>query len=450
MILFYTATLGCKINQYETRSIAEAWCGNGRGRATGPTSGTAPEVAVEAAKEVDDPAEADVILVNSCAVTANAVSDLRQTVRRFHRDNPEVRIIITGCAAQVMGDELAELPGVVRVVTQEHKAELLAGPDAVGAAAEHDNGPGPVFAPFSISEYDRARPVVKVQDGCSHRCTFCIVPLARGRSVSRTVAEIENEVARLLDAGFREIILSGVNLRHFGRDLDPVLDFWEMVAHLEATFADEWAGRVRFRISSLEPGQLDDHALDVLAESRLVCPQLHISLQSGDPQVLKRMGRGHYSPEQAVSFCEKLRAIWPEFGLGADLLVGFPGENEEQFENTMDVCRRLPLTYGHVFPYSQRPGTAAAEMTDQVDVPVRKDRAARLRTLVNQKKKAFLQYLGTLPELLVLVQDEGGKGICEFYAPCLIQAGGIPLRPRSLVRCRPMELRSGVLQCVPL
>jgi MiaB/RimO family radical SAM methylthiotransferase len=443
MIRFYTATLGCKINQYETRSIAEAWCGNsGRGRS--------PEAIAEKAVEVDDPSCADVILVNSCAVTANAVSDLRQSVRRFHRDNPEARIIITGCAAQVMGDDLAELPGVVRVVAQENKAELLAGPDAGGAASTADQGSDPVFMPFHISEYDRARPVVKVQDGCSHRCTFCIVPLARGRSVSRPVAEIENEVGRLLAAGFREMILSGVNLRHFGRDLLPRQDFWSMVAHLEATFAGQWAGRARFRISSLEPGQLDNHALDVLAESRLVCPQLHVSLQSGDPQVLKRMGRGHYSPEQALDFCDKLRDIWPEYGLGADLLVGFPGETEEQFENTMDVCRRLPLTYGHVFPYSQRPGTPAAKMTDQVDVPVRKQRAARLRAVVNEKKKAFLQHLGTLPELLVLVQDESGKGICEFYAPCRIQAGGCTLRPRSLVRCRPVELCSGVLQCVPV
>jgi tRNA A37 methylthiotransferase MiaB len=193
MIRFYTATLGCKINQYETRSIAEAWCGNsGRGRS--------PEAIAEKAVEVDDPSCADVILVNSCAVTANAVSDLRQSVRRFHRDNPEARIIITGCAAQVMGDDLAELPGVVRVVAQENKAELLAGPDAGGAASTADQGSDPVFMPFHISEYDRARPVVKVQDGCSHRCTFCIVPLARGRSVSRPVAEIENEVGRLLAA----------------------------------------------------------------------------------------------------------------------------------------------------------------------------------------------------------------------------------------------------------
>ncbi len=438
MILFHTATFGCKINQYETRSIAETW------RELAPEGGY-PEVV-----EVDDPSRADVILVNSCAVTANAVSDLRQSVRRFHRDNPDARIIITGCAAQVVGDELAKLPGVVRVVGQADKAGLLAGPDAESRSIQKSSGSVPVFAPFHISEYHRARPVVKIQDGCSHRCTFCIVPLARGRSVSRPVAEIEAEVARLLDAGFREMILSGVNLRHFGRDLKPVQEFWDLVAHLESAFADQWAGRARFRISSLEPGQLDDHALSVLAHSRIVCPQLHISLQSGDPQVLKRMGRGHYRAEQAVEFCDKLREIWPEFGLGADLLVGFPGETDKQFENTMAICDQLPLTYGHVFPYSQRPGTPAAEMKDQVDVAVRKSRAARLRTLVNKKKKSFLEHLGTLPELLVLVQDEQGKGLCEFYAPCFIDPASMPLRPRSLVQCKPVTLRSGVLHCVPL
>ena len=194
MITFYTATLGCKINQYETRSIGEAW-------ARGETGSQAVEV--------DAPGKANIILVNSCAVTANAVADLRQTVRRFNRDNPEAGIIITGCAAQIMSEELAQLPGVVRVISQEDKAQLLDGPEAeVDSDRER-----PRFAPFSISGYGRSRAVVKVQDGCSHHCTYCIVPLTRGKSVSRPMAEVVEEVSRLLAGGFREFILSGINLR---------------------------------------------------------------------------------------------------------------------------------------------------------------------------------------------------------------------------------------------
>ncbi|MEF2230501.1 MAG: MiaB/RimO family radical SAM methylthiotransferase, partial [Pseudodesulfovibrio sp.] len=342
MIRFHTATLGCKINQYETRAIAEAWS-----RGLG-------------AEEVADPRAAGLILVNSCAVTANAVADLRQAVRRLHRDNPSAPIIITGCAAQVMPDELAALPGVVRVVAQADKGALLDGPE--GFPREE---PAP-FPPFSIAGYDRARAVVKVQDGCSHHCTYCIVPLTRGRSVSRPADDVAAEVGRLLRGGWRELILSGINLRHYGRGLTEKTDFWDLVARLEREFGPEWAGRARLRLSSVEPGQLDAKAMDTLASSSLVCPQLHLSLQSGDPGVLRAMGRGHYRPEDAVAFFDRLAGAWPTFGLGADFICGFPGETPEAFENTLALARRLPLTYAHVFPYSERPGTPAATMDGAV------------------------------------------------------------------------------------
>jgi MiaB/RimO family radical SAM methylthiotransferase len=426
MTTFHTATLGCKINQYETRSIAEAWAGRD-------------------AVEVSDPCAADLILVNSCAVTANAVADLRQAVRRFHRDNPEAGIIVTGCAAQVMPDELAQLPGVIRVVAQADKAGLLDGPDEIASV----DGEKPRFAPFSITGYGRARAVVKVQDGCSHFCTYCIVPLTRGRSVSRDMAEVEAEIGRLLGAGFREFILSGINLRHFGRDLPGKPDFWDLVARLEKTFALDWAGRARLRISSVEPGQLTDKALGVLGASRLVCPQLHLSLQSGDADVLKAMGRGHYSPQSAVEFMGRLNTFWPVMGLGADLITGFPGETEAQFENTLELCRALPLTYGHVFPYSERPGTRAAELPGAVDVPVRKERAARLRKLVGRKKTAFLKRLLDLPRLDVLVQGERGRGVSQYYAACRFEdAPGCA--PRSLVRAHPVRVEKGVVIVEPL
>jgi len=430
MSTFYTATLGCKINQYETRSIGEAWAGSD-------------------AREVDVPSAADLILVNSCAVTANAVADLRQTVRKLNRENPDAEIIITGCAAQVLPDELARLPGVVRVVSQEDKPQLLNGPGGTESNSRED-GEKPDFAPFTINSYGRARAVVKVQDGCSHRCSYCIVPLTRGKSVSRPMGEVVEEVVRLLSAGFREFILSGINLRHFGRDLSGKPDFWDLVAQLEDEFGPGWSGRARFRISSVEPGQLTDKALKVLSRSSMVCPQLHLSLQSGDPVVLKAMGRGHYSPQSAVDFMKRLGEVWPVVGLGADLITGFPGETEEQFENSMELCRELPLTYGHVFPYSERPGTRAAELPDPVDVPVRKARAARLRQLIAGKKQVFLKGLLDLPHVDVLVQDGKGRGVSQYYAACRFVTMPSGVEPCSLVRARPVDVIKGVILVEPM
>jgi MiaB/RimO family radical SAM methylthiotransferase len=437
MIRFYTATLGCKINQYETRSIAEAWMGDGQ------------------AVDTDTPEEADFILVNSCAVTANAVADLRQTVRKLNRANPGAGIIVTGCAAQVMADELAGLPGVVRVVPQADKGALLAGPvpssdvSILPVMADVAHEPGG-FAPFSIFGYSRARAVVKVQDGCSHHCTYCIVPLTRGPSVSRPADQVVAEAARLLDAGFRELVISGINLRHYGRGLPERTDFWDLLARLDRELGPRWAGRARLRVSSVEPGQLDDKALDTLAASSMVCPQLHLSLQSGDAGVLRAMGRGHYDPRGAVDFLARLGRVWPVIGLGADLITGFPGEDEAAFAETLALCQALPLTYAHVFPYSERPGTRAADMPGQVAVPVRKERAARLRALVARRKRAFRDRLLGLPRLDVLVQDEQGNGVSEFYAGCRLTRLPEGIGPRALVRARPTGIERGIVMAEPM
>lgn len=418
----YTTTLGCKINQYETQAIVEAWEAEGWSRA-------------------ETPGEADAVLVNSCAVTAKAVADLRKAVRRLHRENPEARIVITGCAAQVMAKELSELPGVARVVPQERKAELLR----------------PHTDRFSVTDYPRARPVVMVQDGCSHGCTYCIVPLTRGPSRSRPVEWILDEAEALLGRGFQELILSGVNLRQFGRDLPPdssgrTPDFWDLLQLLEQRL-ERFAGRARLRLSSVEPGQLGDKALDVLGGSRLIAPHLHLSLQAGDPEVLRRMGRGHYRPEQAEAFLQRLKQYWPLFGLGADLLTGFPGETREQFENTLAFCERLPLTYAHVFPYSPRPGTAAASMEDKVPSSEKKERAALLRELAERKRAEFLERICLLDRVDVLVQDEQGHGVCQYYASCRVQGeacdeGGAE-RTRRLVAGRPVGLERNIVLVRP-
>ncbi|GAB6125105.1 tRNA (N(6)-L-threonylcarbamoyladenosine(37)-C(2))-methylthiotransferase MtaB [Humidesulfovibrio idahonensis] len=430
---FHVATLGCKINQYESEAIAEAWSALGHA-------------------EAGDAETADVLLVNSCAVTNRAVSDLRAAVRRMRQQNPGARIIVTGCAAQVLAKDIAAMPEVDAVVPQDRKAALLAGPFGLFEAFNTEVGvadAGPegetaarVFPPFSIAAFNRARAVVKVQDGCSHHCTYCIVPLSRGASVSREPAAALAEMRRLLEAGYRELVLSGVNLRQYGRDLQEPLDFWDLLARIEAELAPQWAGRARLRLSSLEPGQLDAKALDVLGGSRLVAPHLHLSLQSGDAGVLKRMGRGHYRPGQVLEFLAGLRRHWPRLGLGADLLTGFPGESAEQFETTYAFCRELPLTYAHVFPFSPRPGTVAAAWPDHLPKAERTARAARLRGLAEGRKRAFQKELAALPRLTVLVENAAtGQGVCEYYAACAVR--GEDLRPGTLVGMRPEAVAGG-------
>ena len=428
MLKFHVSTMGCKINQYESEALAEAW------RTRGLVEATAPE-------------DAEVLLVNSCAVTSRAVRDLRALVRRLRKANPGARIVVTGCAAQVLREELAAMPEVHEVVPQERKADLLAGPSGPfgsfkGVSATSD-APSRPFPPFAIGAFNRARAVVKVQDGCSHGCTYCIVPLTRGPSVSREPGEVLSEMRRLLEAGYRELVLSGVNLRQYGRDLSEPLEFWDLLARIEGEFAPEWAGRARLRLSSVEPGQLDAKALDTLGASRLVAPHLHLSLQSGDPEGLRRMGRGHYRPEQVLEFLVGLRQVWPRLGLGADLLTGFPGETQAQFENCYAFCHELPLTYAHVFPYSPRPGTPAADWPDALSKAEGTARAARLRGLAESRKRSFLKTLITLPQLTVLVELTEGEsnGVCEFYAPC--QVRGESPRPGSLVRMRPEGVESG-------
>ncbi|WP_320172552.1 tRNA (N(6)-L-threonylcarbamoyladenosine(37)-C(2))-methylthiotransferase MtaB [Maridesulfovibrio sp.] len=412
---FWLTTLGCKINQYESESIRQRWLGLGY-------------------EQAESDAEAHEVVINSCAVTASALRDLRRTVRALNRRNPSAEIIITGCAAQVFAEDLADLPGVTEVIPQERKADLLRLGDSSGHESEKT-----VFQPFEIKDYQRARAVVKVQDGCSHRCTYCIVPITRGPSVSRNPEDVLSEIRRLLAAGFREMVVSGINLSHYGREFPTPMDFWDLMEQIENEFGREWGGRFRLRISSLEPGQLDERALEIFSGSSLICPQLHLSLQSGDNQVLKRMGRGHYKAEDVIVFLDKLQQVWPVFGLGADILTGFPGETEEEFKNTLEFCSMLPLSYAHVFPYSIRPGTAAAEMKGQLDGALKKERGRILREAIELKKTAFLKKLCQRESLKVLFQDES-KGICEFYSTCELEHPFEGTVPRELVDVVPVKV----------
>ncbi|EMG36774.1 radical SAM methylthiotransferase, MiaB/RimO family [Desulfocurvibacter africanus PCS] len=426
---FAIRTLGCKINQYESQALREAWLARGW-------------------SEVDM-RRARIVLFNSCAVTADAVRTLRGQVRQVRRVNQEAEIVITGCAAQVLSAEMADLADMARVVLvdQPRKAGLASYPD-IGPAL-----PKSAFPPLRISGFKRARPVLKIQDGCSHGCTYCIVPQGRGPSRSRPMADILTEARRLLASGFREIILGGINLRHFGRDLPGAPDLWDLLAFLDSELTPEWAGRARLRLSSLDPAQLGGKALDTLAASRLVCPHLHLSLQSLSPEILRSMGRGHYAPEEIEGFLRELEKVWPTFALGADLLVGFPGETEGHFEQTLTALDRLPLTYAHVFPYSKRPGTRAASMANQVSTREKKERVGQLRALADNRKAAFMRHLLTRNKLAVIMEKPGRKaelsGICEFYVECGFASPPSQAGFKALASGRPLAVADGRMILAP-
>ena len=412
---FYLVTFGCKVNQYETQSLREAWLAQG-------------------GVECNAPALADVVCVNSCAITSKGERDARNAVFKLRREAPAARLILTGCAARLFADYKPR-PGAIwaapdLLVPQEDKSRLLNGPwpDLDGdLASDLDGGsaeqavtathalakPAPAsapastqaaFPPFQISAFKRARPVLKVQDGCAHRCTYCIGPSTRGKPRSRPVEEIVSEARRLLQAGHTEIMVSGINLGQYGRGADTG-DFWSLLRTLDAALAPEFAGQARLRISSLEPGQLDQHGLDALMDCRMLCPHLHISLQHGSQAVLKRMGRGHYTPAMLENAVSVLSAHWPVMGLGADIIAGFPGETEDDMRRLLELIERLPMSYAHVFPYSRRPGTAADRFDGQIAHSLKLERAARLRDAVARKQQAFLAKQLTLPRMLVAADN---------------------------------------------
>jgi MiaB/RimO family radical SAM methylthiotransferase len=415
---FFILTQGCKVNQYESQSIREAWTARGM-------------------HESEDPNRADIILINTCAVTKRAISDLKRHVRKLHAAHPGASILLAGCAVQAM-PELARLDGVRIAVPQADKHLLREDPGLSSLPAPHADSSSRSFPDFSISGYKRTRGVIKIQDGCSHGCTYCIIPTTRGRSVSREPQEILEEIERVFTAGVNEISLCGINLRHFGRDLHPRTDLWELLETIEKKYGPTWRGRGRIRLSSLEPSELTDKGLGVLQASSLVCPHVHISLQSGSPHVLRRMGRGHYSPGMVLDFVARLRKIWPVFALGADIITGFPGETAEHFHETLECARRLPLTYAHVFPYSERPGTPAASFDDQVSHAERTARAAAVRAVVAAKKQAFIRSLAQGSSLEVIFED-GVKGMSQFYVPCLLTTPGrIPQTDRSQHQVTPV------------
>jgi threonylcarbamoyladenosine tRNA methylthiotransferase MtaB len=394
-------TLGCKINQYDSAVIQ---------------SRLEHEHLM-----VPFEATAECYIINTCTVTDRADWEARQLVRRAKRRNPQAKILVTGCYAQVNPDDVAEVPGVDYVVGLNRLDDLIRfiaadrpnAPQIAVSDAKRERGV-PVIGTRALPGHTRA--FLKIQEGCNYSCTYCIIPAARGLSRSVSPREVMEQVEQLAGVGYKEIVLTGIHLGGYGQDLRPKMDLTELVEMIAAS------GLIsRLRLSSLDPRELPDRLIDLIASSQVVCPHLHICAQAGDDETLTRMRR-NYDTAYYRDLLARVRDRLPEAALGSDIIVGFPGERERQFESSLEYFASLPLTYFHVFPYSRRRGTPAASLADQVPVHVKKTRARRLRDLGVQQKRAFCSsFLGR--RLAVLIEDKmdvktgARRGFTRNYLP---------------------------------
>ena len=404
MATYFVENFGCRATQADGAAIERQLLDRGLARA-----GSA--------------GEAEVVVLNTCTVTASADQDVRSTIRRIHRENPGTRILVTGCYAQRAPEEIAALPGVSLVVGNSHKHEVAtyavplttaAGfvPLAqIGAASVPNVIVGDIFAHTELlaapvfdgeDSAEKTRPNLKVQDGCNNRCSFCIIPFVRGRSRSLQPDDVVRETNALVARGYREIVLSGINLGRWGRDLAPRTNLAAMLrAVLENTVIE------KLRISSVEPMDWSNELIELVASSPRIAKHAHVPLQSGSDKVLRRMHR-KYRPWHYADRIERIRRAMPTAAIGADVMVGFPGETDADFEQTRALIERLPFTYLHVFTYSSRPGTPSAEMPDQVPVQVARERNRVLRELAANKKREFMRcFLGRDLDAITLTRFDG-------------------------------------------
>jgi len=383
----------------------------------------------------------DALIINTCAVTQEAERQARQTIRRLHRENPDARIIVTGCAAQLHPETYADMPEVNRVLGNEEKLdpksyqEWDAETDRVAVA---DIMTVKETAAHLIHGLDgRTRAFVQVQQGCDHRCTFCIIPFARGNNRSLAPGVIVDQIRELVSAGYKEVVLTGVDICSYGGDLAGQPTLGELIRRLLKAVPE----LPRLRLSSLDPAAMDDVLFEVLATEQRLMPHLHLSVQAMDDMVLKRMKRRH-SRDDVYQVVGRARALRPDVVFGADLIAGFPTETDEQFENTLSGVQELGLAYLHVFPYSEREGTPAVKMPG-VAKQVRKDRAERLRQIGETSLLAFLE-LRVDTEASVLIEKDG-QGLSEHYAPVTV-SGADQLQSGDLASVHITKVFEGRLQ----
>jgi threonylcarbamoyladenosine tRNA methylthiotransferase MtaB len=406
------ATLGCKVNQYESASFTTGLLAGG-------------------ARLVPFSSKADLYIINTCTVTGRAGQQSRQLIRRAMRTNPEARIIVTGCYAQMAPEEVLSLAdGPVTIVGNGNKHLLVETALATSKAdlvmLMGDIGRKRDICTLPVQSFrGRTRAYLRIQDGCNNFCSYCIVPYVRGRSRSLPLADVLAQAAVFIEQGYRELVITGINVGKYGLDLAEQLTIYGLLDRLCLDFPD-----TRIRLSSLEPTEINDRLLAIMGVRANFMPHLHIPLQSGDDQILMRMNR-RYNAEFFVGILERLISNLPDIAIGCDVLGGFPGETDAQAENTYRLLAGLPIAYLHVFPYSSRPGTLAASFGDQVPGPIRDARVARLRQLSDDKKQAFQRrHLGSTCKVLVERRNRHSgllQGFSENYLHLNVQG------PSSLI-----------------
>jgi threonylcarbamoyladenosine tRNA methylthiotransferase MtaB len=388
-------TLGCKTNQFESAAMGESLSQQGY-----------------QAVPFNEPA--DVYIINTCTVTARSDAESRKLIRRAARLNPAAQVVVTGCYAQLAADELSRLPNVSLVIGNSEKRDiarmLASAPQGEGArVAVADIGAESIAEPLALESFaEHTRAFLQIQNGCNAYCAYCIVPYARGRSRSVAFDEVLAGVERFAAAGFREVVLTGIHLGAYGKDLAGQTDLTALLSEIGAS------GIVnRLRIGSVEPDEVTPQLIDVIASSRHICPHLHLPLQSGSDRVLQAMGRG-YSSAAIRTLADRLVTALPDIAIGFDVIAGFPGEDDADHAATCGLLQGLPVAYLHVFPYSSRPGTRAASMAGHLPPAVIKARAAELRQIGETKQREYAgRFVGR--ELSLLIQGDKRSGITANY-----------------------------------
>ena len=415
------STIGCKLNQFETEQIREA---------------------VEAAGYVSAAPDttADVYEINTCTVTHKSDYRSRQAIRRAIRANPSALIVVTGCFAQRFPEEIATIPGVDLIVGNAGKAaisELMERPkteEPFVQVTEPDSGRD-LSCQRRIRRFGSyTRAFVKIQDGCDYRCSYCAVPLARGGSRSKPPDAVREEIELLAGEGYKEVVLTGVHLGRYGKDLTPETDLVRLLEGIAGV-----SGLERLRLSSVEPNDFTDGLIDLMADPGMrICPHVHVPLQSGDDGILESMGR-HYTRDFYAGLINKIAGRIPHCGIGLDVMVGFPGEDERAFAQSYELIESLPVTYLHCFSFSRRPGTRAYDLEDRLHPEEKKRRSHALRDLGAEKSRRFrTSLIGGDLEVLVLTKRQDGllTGLSGNYVRCVITGTA---RPNDLLTVRAVD-----------
>jgi len=428
MFKFAVATLGCKVNQCESAGISET-------------------MAVRGMTLVPFKEEADCYIINTCTVTGRTDYQSRQLIRRAIKRNPAAAVLVTGCYAQRAPEEIARIPGVRIIAGNAEKSRISELIQELAEGKEPQVRVGDIrretrFSTLSAAAFpEHTRAFLKIQDGCNAFCSYCIVPQARGASRSLRPVEVEERIASLATKGYREVVLTGIHLGAYGRDLIPPTDLAAVVRRVAKAHPVE-----RLRLSSIEPREVTDELISLIGSSGVVCRHLHIPLQSGDDGILAAMNRD-YNAAFFRDLIRKVHAAVPDIAVGIDVIAGFPGETETAFANTLRLVEGLPVAYLHVFPYSRRPGTPAAAMPNQVPETEKKRRAEQLRRIGTAKRQAFAERFIGAP-LAVLVEGRKEKstgfsiGFSDNYIPI---ACGRAYEANRIVRVIPGSFRNGRL-----